>query len=121
VLGKGELKMTAATATKRKRSSSKNDVEGAALAIAVLNFMRPDFMARSYAIPASGHLDLTRDDGYEQTVDRIIQDYCPQATDSIAISISSEVRRFMDILRSSGELTRALGLQRTAARRRGAK
>jgi hypothetical protein len=103
--------MTAATATKRKRSSAKNDEHGAALAIAVCNFVRPDFMARSYAIPASGHVDLTREDGYDQTAERIIADYCPLGTPDDA-AIGREACRLRDILQSSDELMRALDNER---------
>jgi hypothetical protein len=95
--------------TKRKRSIAKNNEHGAALAIAVLNFVRPYFLDEALAISkVSGHCDLTREDGYEQTVDRIIADYCPNAPDHIGISISSEVRRLSDILSSSNALRRAL-------------
>jgi hypothetical protein len=107
--------MRAATKS-RGESSSKNDVHGAALAIAVLNFVRPDL--RSFVIPKSGHVDLTRKDGYDETVRRILEDYC-LATDSIAVF--SEARRLHDVLLSSDSLIRALAKQRTGARRRGAK
>jgi hypothetical protein len=96
-------------ATKRKRSSPKNDVEGAALAVVVLNFVRPNFKDEALAISEmSGHMDLTREDGYEQTVDRIIADYCPLGAPDDA-AIGGEACRLRDILRSSDELMRALG------------
>jgi len=114
--------MTAAA--KRKRSRPKvNDMHGAALAIVILNFVRPHFQDEASAIAkVSGHWDLTREDGYERTVDRIIADYCPLgAPDSIAIS--REACRLRDLLQSSAELMRALDNERPklGARRLGAK
>jgi hypothetical protein len=107
--------MTAAAT--RKRSSAKNDEHAAALAIVVLNFVRPNFKDEAYAISElSGHMDLTRKDGYEQTVDRIIADYCPLgAPDERAIS--SEACRLRNLLQSSKELMRALDNERPLARR----
>jgi hypothetical protein len=114
--------MTAAA--KRKRSSAKNDVQGAALAIVVLNFVRPYFRDESSAIAeVSGHDDLTRRDGYEMTVERIIADYCPlgvRIADELAIS--SEACQLRDLLQSSKELMHALANEQPlGARRRGAK
>ena len=98
----------------RASSSKLNDVHGAALAIAVLNFMRPDL--RTPVIPTSGHLDLTRKDGYDQTVDMIFGDYCPVAADHLEeTAVFWEARRLYDTLSSSGALNRALAKQRTAA------
>jgi hypothetical protein len=108
-------------AATRKRSSKVNDVEGAALAIVVLNFVRPYFQDESSAIAeVSGHDDLTRRDGYEQTVERIVADYCPLgAPDEFAIS--REACRLRDVLQSSKELMWALDNERPMGARRRAK
>jgi hypothetical protein len=98
---------------KASTSRASNDVHGAALAIAVLNFMRPNF--RTPVIPASGHLDLTRKDGYDQTVDKILGDYFPVAADQMEENaVFWEAHRLKGVLASSGALIRALARQRTA-------
>jgi hypothetical protein len=109
-------------AATRKRPRPKNDVKGAALAIVVLNFVRPYFKDEAHAIcEVSGHLDLTRKDGYEQTVERIIADCCPLGAAN-QVAIGDEACRLTDLLQSSKELMRALDNERPlGARRRGAK
>ena len=107
---------------KRKRSSAKNDEHGAALAIVVMDFVRPYFKDEALAISkVSGHCDLTRIDGYDETVKRIIADYCPLGAPDDAV-IAREACKLRDILRSSDELMRALDNERPlGARPRGAK
>jgi hypothetical protein len=109
-------------AATRKRSSAKNDEHGAALAIVVLNFVRPNFKDEADAIAeVSGHCDLTREDVYEQTVARIEKEYCPLGAPDYA-AISSEACKLRDLLQSSKELMRALDHERPlGARRRGAR
>jgi hypothetical protein len=84
-------------------ASKSNDVHGAALAIAVLNFMRPN---------------LIRKDGlkYDQTVNKILGDYFPRGSGHMEESaVFGEARRLRGILSRSGALIRALSKQRTVS------
>jgi hypothetical protein len=103
-----------AHATKRKRSSPKNDEHGAALAIAVLRFVRPHFEDEATEIAkVSGHLDLTREDGYDQTVERIEREYCPMGAPDY-VAMVQEAKRIHELLLSSNALIRALAVARGA-------
>ncbi len=77
-----------------------NDVHGAALAIAVLNFMQPDL--------------IRSDRKYDRMVDKIFGDYLPLSADHTEEDmVFWEARRLKEVLSGSDVLIHALAGQRT--------